>query len=254
MCGIYCSLSYSQATLPSETTLQYLKQRGPDSCLTVRRIVREQSRSVDCHLTFCSSVLSLRGDTITQQPLEDPLSDSVLCWNGEAWKFEGKNVLGSDAQIVFNLLLDAAKRRPADADTTCSGAASSLRRILTVMSRISGPFAFIFYDSRAQRIFFGRDILGRRALLTAVTRGGSMLVSSVRDPSHANIWEEVEADGLRVVKIDPAADSMDLARNNSESLKSLVCVPTHVPWSTRTSDGPCSDDLVSCSIFIGKLY
>ena len=254
MCGIYCSLSHSQHTLPSETALRYLKQRGPDSCLTIRRVVRRQSRSAFCHLTFCSSVLSLRGDYITQQPLEDPSSDSVLCWNGEAWKFEGKVVFGSDAQIVFNHLLEAAEGPPAGASTTSSNTESSLRRILTVLSRISGPFAFLFYDSRAQRVFFGRDILGRRSLLTAVGKDGSMLVSSVRDPSHSDTWEEVEADGLRVINVDPAADRKDLVRDASTSCISFAFVPMLIPWSTTTSDGCLSDDLVSCSNVIGKLY
>ena len=254
MCGIYCSLSHSQHILPSETALQYLKQRGPDSCLTIQRVVRGQLKSAFCHLSFCSSVLSLRGDYTTQQPLEDPSSDSVLCWNGEAWKFEDEFVSGNDAQVVFNRLLEAAKGPPADADTTSSDAESSLRRILIVLSRISGPFAFLFYDSRAQRVFFGRDILGRRALLSAVARDGSMLVSSVRDPFHSDIWEEVEADGLRIINIDPAADRKDLARDPSERCISPAFVPMYIPWSTTTSHRSHSDDLVSCSNIISKLY
>ena len=163
-------------------------------------------------------------------------------------------MFGNDAQIVFKYLLEAAKGPPADANTTSSDAESSLRRILTVLSRISGPFAFLFYDSRAQRIFFGRDILGRRALLTAVAREGSMLLSSVRDPSQSDVWEEVEADGLRVINIGPAAGRKDFARDPSKPCISLAFVPMYIPWSTRTSDGSLSDDLVSCSNVIGKLY
>ena len=247
MCGIYCSLNQHQHTLPSEATLRRLKRRGPDSYLTIRRVIRGHSGVALCYLTLCSSVLSLRGDHITRQPLQDPFSESLLCWNGEAWKFKGNEVEGNDAQLVFKLLLEAAKGTSSAACAARVDPETSLFRIGAVLSRISGPFAFVFYDSRTQRIFFGRDILGRRALLTTVAGDGSILISSVCDQFHSANWEEVEADGLRVLDLDRMTNLKHFDDDRSQGQRPVVYKPMYIPWSPRESNGSFSENLVYCS-------
>ncbi|RMZ83122.1 hypothetical protein DV738_g1265, partial [Chaetothyriales sp. CBS 135597] len=162
MCGIFFSVSHGKPLDPDEQTVARLQARGPDSfrkvavsvepdCPTgglTRGPTRGPTETV--HLTFCSSVLALRGDVIQTQPLLDPVTKSILCWNGEAWKYDGHELPGNDSQAVFDALLSA------DGDTSA---------IISTMSKISGPFAFVYYHAPSQTLYFGRDRLGRRSLL-----------------------------------------------------------------------------------------
>jgi asparagine synthetase B (glutamine-hydrolysing) len=72
--------------------------------------------------------------------------------------------------------------------------------VLEVLRGIEGPFAFVYYDAGAGRVFFGRDRLGRRSLLMAPTEGGGLALCSVAGQTEEG-WEEVEADGVYVVTL-----------------------------------------------------
>ena len=244
MCGIYCSISDGQHVLPSETELNLLKVRGPDSCNTIRRTVRGRSSTNRYYLTFCASVLSLRGLQVVQQPLEDPVSESLLCWNGEAWRYAGEEVQGNDAQVIFHLLLEAAKGASAGADGARSDSREAFSRVLSVVSMISGPFAFVFYDSRSKRILFGRDILGRRALLTTTAIDGTVIISSVSGDSTSDGWKEVEADGIYIIDFDCRSDSNDIANTFSHDNARLAQNPKRFPWLPRDCDASLLRTLV----------
>ena len=159
MCGIYLCLSRTEVRHLDSEICAKLKARGPDSLQTIYRSVRSPGQSAGSddaralHLTFSSSVLALRGDSIQSQPLVDPESGSVLCWNGEAWKFDGHRIDENDAHFVFRELLAAAST------------IDSSHHIIEVLTRVTGPFAFAFYDANASTIYYGRDRLGRRSLV-----------------------------------------------------------------------------------------
>src|SRR3954468_23944904 len=104
MCGIFFSISKGEPNFPDDDEVAALKARGPDSYKTFQVVLA----SDDIHLVFASSVLALRGSTVQEQPLMDPKTGCILCWNGEAWKVGGKNVLGNDSDEIFNLLLSAS--------------------------------------------------------------------------------------------------------------------------------------------------
>jgi asparagine synthetase B (glutamine-hydrolysing) len=182
MCGIYCCLSRHGFAQVPENTRELLRHRGPDTL---------QEQYIECHgfyLTFISSVLSLRGDTIVSQPLIDDQTRSILCWNGEAWLVDNQTVIGNDSKAVFDLLLSAASEiNPAIA-------------IPEAFSRIQGPFACVFYDSRQSQLYFGRDGLGRRSLVTTTSENGNVIISSVSTPDHKS-WVEVEANGIHVINL-----------------------------------------------------
>ena len=237
MCGIYCSLSQSQHILPSKIELELLQKRGPDACNTVRRVVPAQDGVTFRYLTFCSTVLSLRGDHVVQQPCEDSSSTSLLCWNGEAWRYDGKDILGSDAQFIFDLLLEAVKETSSDDDRATSTSDTSMNRILSVLSKISGPFAFVFYDGRGQRVFFGRDVLGRRTLLTTTASDGSIIISSVSGDFTNTTWGEVEADGIYTFDIvDQTKSSQDVAEILSQDYEILATESERITWSPKDCD------------------
>lgn len=187
MCGIFASISRRKDPLLSQPLRDYLVNRGPDHIRNVQRTIGPPGHQAGLYLTCIATVLSLRGHGITEQPLVSPATNSILCWNGEAWTIEGLPISGNDGAAVLEAL----------------DAAAGHDGILDVLRAVEGPFAFIYYDPRGGRIYFGRDRLGRRSLL--VHDEGDFLLSSVADP-RATGWREVEADGVYVVDVDGLGD------------------------------------------------
>ncbi|KAF1817407.1 hypothetical protein P152DRAFT_427205 [Eremomyces bilateralis CBS 781.70] len=188
MCGIWCSISTEQFKKPTETLRSRLCQRGPDASHHVEiQLARDHALMPTLHLSFYATVLSLRGAYVVPQPLHDEVSDSVLCWNGEAWLFDGASIPGSDTDFIFAQCLKACAK---DAEN-----GNSTEAILTTLSLIRGPFAFLFYDGRAKKLWFGRDCLGRRSLLHS-SHGNQLILSNIGDQPSPVLWIEIEADGV----------------------------------------------------------
>ncbi|KAM0225809.1 hypothetical protein ACHAQD_000768 [Fusarium lateritium] len=174
MCGIHATIAVSPDQNTSPELERCLANRGPDHTGTVGT----QLDGIDnLFLTFTSTVLSLRGDHVTKQPLVDTATGSVLCWNGEAWGIRGEPVKGNDSEAVLALLA-AASRGAGD--------------VMDVLRAIEGPFAFIYLDKPAKRLYYGRDRLGRRSLL--VKNGVPFVLSSIAE-TPVDGWSEVEANG-----------------------------------------------------------
>lgn len=210
MCGIFCSVGRTSDTnrYPNDTLRQRLFQRGPDYYGNVTQHVaasQEEDQSKDAlEVTFCSSVLSLRGDHVTPQPMGNNISSSKLCWNGEAWKIDSSPVAGNDGDAVYNLLLEASSR---DAIHTNTDTNTSSSHVLKVVSAITGPFAFVFFDGPDSRLYFGRDCLGRRSLLRKIV-GNCLFISSVGDDTPD--WQEVEADGIYCMDLSAPSHDADV--------------------------------------------
>ncbi|OAG10006.1 asparagine synthetase domain-containing protein 1 [Paraphaeosphaeria sporulosa] len=194
MCGIFFSLCRARCVSPDTGTARLLSNRGPDSFGTHQVRVHADD-DVHYEATFVSTVLSLRGTAVAEQPLIDEASGSALCWNGEAWKYAGQPVTGSDSQLVFQNLLQACT-----ASTSGERGLAQDQTIRTLFS-IGGPYAFVFYDARNKYLYYGRDCLGRRSLLKKHSSGDELIISSVCDNSTGEDWVEVEADGIRVVDL-----------------------------------------------------
>jgi hypothetical protein len=137
----------------------------------------------------------------------------VLCWNGEAWNIRGQRVQGNDGEAVLALLIGASRGEP-------NGRQSSAElAVFDALREIEGPFAFVFYDKPAQRLFYGRDRLGRRSLL--LRPGSPLLLSSVAETPSPD-WAEVEADGFYSIDLSQdalienmAAKRHDWVQNNT---------------------------------------
>lgn len=193
MCGIHATISTCRDANLSPDVKRCLCNRGPDYTGTLQA----QIPPVDEHrdtlfLSFTSTVLSLRGDHVTQQPLLDDASGSMLCWNGEAWRIRGEPVQGNDGEAVFATLTSASHR------------GSDAEPVLDALRSLEGPFAFIYFDKAAKRLYYGRDRLGRRSLL--VKAGATFSLSSIAETPGEG-WCEVEADGcysLQLDRVDPA--------------------------------------------------
>lgn len=195
MCGIFCSLSRHNYIVPDAKTKKLLQNRGPDSigqhqALIAAGLRHEDATARPLHATFVSTVLSLRGATIIEQPLRDVETGSSLCWNGEAWSINGEVVEGNDSVAVFGKLLAA------------SSAENAAEAVIGLLSSIRGPYAFVYYESINKLLYYGRDCLGRRSLLQKATSDDMIVLSSVCDNTSGDAWSEVEADGIYVLDLN----------------------------------------------------
>lgn len=189
MCGIHAQITASRDDKTSPELDRYLQNRGPDHRGTFQ--ARIDLPHGPLYLTLTSTVLSLRGDHVVKQPLVDPDTGSVLCWNGEAWRINGEAVEGNDAEAVLSLLAAGSHNDRRD-------------EVLEALRAVEGPFAFIYFDKPTGRLYYGRDRLGRRSLL--VQSGESVSLCSVTD-SAVPRWDEVEADGCYELCLDESFKS-----------------------------------------------
>jgi hypothetical protein len=230
MCGIFCSLSRTSHVPPGASVLQLLQRRGPDSTSCAQHTYGDDSTyggesSGKIFLNFTSTVLSLRGSRTVSQPLQNSDGSHVLCWNGEAWSIAGHPAKGNDTETVFELLSAAASQSRG----TTSSVQDVLITIAKHMATIAGPYAFVFYDRHAGRVYLGRDFLGRRALLWSTNESGELLISSVTSGSHDSAWSEIEADGIYCIDLNvPSgrADNQGQALDISSSF-AISKVPYH---------------------------
>lgn len=191
MCGIHVAITRKAVSGALPSPLQVcLCNRGPDHFGQVTTHLRPHASDGEAFLTFTSTVLSLRGDHVKEQPFEDSETGSVLCWNGEAWRVGGRLVQGNDGEAVFALLGNASSSETGSGDA-----------ILDALRSIEGPFSFVYFDAPSQTLYYGRDRLGRRSLLLCRDDAeGSLVISSVAETCEDK-WKEVEADGVYSVAL-----------------------------------------------------
>ena len=215
--------------------LEYLERRGPDAAraLTRSTIAKTEYQTLPWLLTATSSILSLRGNNIIRQPLEDLefQSDSFLSWNGEAWRFDGKSIRGSDVDVIFRHLLTSANTCKDNVNSDATSRESAFQAVLATINKIAGPYAFVFYDAMNRRVFYGRDALGRRSLLIRRSSNSSIELVSVCGDRYGEGWVEVENDGLNVLDLGVTASTRqgEAPFTGEGSCLSLV----HVPWKVR---------------------
>ena len=188
-----------------DSLIESIKDRGPDYFQRVERVLsKSQFPREHLVLSFAASVLALRGRELVQQPLQDPISGSLLCWNGEAWSV-GNGSMGNenDAACIFRLLL-----RPSTIDDVEVDSAVHVRQVL---SRVVGPFAFLFFDAPGRRVFYGRDPLGRRSLVARTDLKGSISISSVGCGDGSATWKEVDAEGIHELDFTNVTSLSDLS-------------------------------------------
>lgn len=124
----------------------------------------------------------MRG-VLTPQPIEDR-AGNILLWNGEV--FGGVTVTPeeNDTAVISQRL------------TSCS----SPSEILSFLSSIQGPWAFVYYQKDGDYLWFGRDFFGRRSLLwkfdaESTTLTLSSVAAHTSGPDQL-AWKEVPAVGI----------------------------------------------------------
>ncbi len=117
-----------------------IKPRGPNAQNTIEKIVQKFK------MTFSSSVLHLRGDSIGEQPQQDP-DGNIFMWNGEV--FGGKiDVQNNESDTI--VLAKALYKSDSP---------------MEILRDVEGPWAFAFWNQKQQRLWFGRSKIGQRSLL-----------------------------------------------------------------------------------------
>lgn len=144
-------------------------------------------------ISIASSVLALRGNHIVPQPIFHDISKTFLAWNGEAWKLSNcflgtkGEITGNDAEAIFQRLVPTNPPQ---------GATVAHARICKSFEAVTGPFAMAFFDSRYERVYFGRDFLGRRSMVIGKASNGDYIISSIPNADLDVEWRELDADGI----------------------------------------------------------
>ncbi|KAJ3064810.1 Asparagine synthetase domain-containing protein 1 [Podochytrium sp. JEL0797] len=220
-------------------------RRGPDSQKAIDWPVPSSPTSM--HASLFSSVLHLRGMDTVAQPLTDPATGSLFCWNGELFsEASGLQIPpeACDTHVLFDRIFNAEPRLDRIAFQTS---------LLTTLSTLRGPWAILVYHAPTSTLYFGRDVLGRRSLVMHFpsVEESAFWISSVAgcieersdsvaenggadDASEASndqdfwwgdadgFWHEVPANGIYSVCLK----NVDLSAGKEDFKRHLV----HHPW------------------------
>ena len=165
LCGILVFLSACEEGTRSASppVPDFIRRRGPDGVGAWHRRVgvppherplRDGAPHWDCHIL--GSLLQLRGSTPSASPLVD-VRGNVLAFSGEI--FGGVAGAASGAENDAAALLAAFDEVFARAPDDEGLAASAL------VARLRGPWALAYWHEASKRLWFGRDVFGRRSLL-----------------------------------------------------------------------------------------
>lgn len=158
---------------------------------------------------------------LTQQPVQDN-AGNIFQWNGE----------------IFGGLPVSPEENDTSVFSQSLSSCSSPSEILSLLTIIQGPWAFVYYQKAGHYLWFGRDFFGRRSLLWKFdvefnTLTLSSVASLTSDPDRAR-WLEVPALGVFrvdlksfgtdvVIDVFPWAHGQkDLFSNCSETLLSSI--------------------------------
>ncbi|KAJ2828747.1 hypothetical protein IWW50_001225 [Coemansia erecta] len=152
------------------------------------------------HVKLGAHVLHLRGPHTQTQPLVASDSGDILCWNGEV--FGGLDIGDQNDGVV--LLAEIQRQKELDPQNF----------ILRSFSKVEGPYAFVYLDRVQSKLWFSRDYLGRRSLLTKKVGGIGLLISSVADSAEecalgGKGWTEVPAQKIYCVDLASPSGWLD---------------------------------------------
>ncbi|RWS15704.1 asparagine synthetase domain-containing protein 1-like isoform X1 [Dinothrombium tinctorium] len=210
-----------------EKSVYFLHRRGPDFEQNVSRNFKSENGQL--FLTLYSSVLHVRGNDLIKQPFEDEFGN-VLLWNGEV--FDGLESLrqeSNDTQILAQKL------------SSCSTEA----QILDCFSKLRGPYSFVYLQNNLRRLWFGRDIFGRRSLCFKHTSKRFLLASVIGFAEDPNEWQEVPCSGIYNIVLSEKFDFNPILYKWNRSVTGLhlvesneLCLqsPIHTLLNTNTVD------------------
>lgn len=155
---------FKTATDEFEFLIPYIANRGPD-------YMRYNHRKHN-NWTFqlFSSILSLRQPFTSQPLIKGPY---ILQFNGEL--YEQQCEFSNDTEYLMDVII---------------------KNGIDVLSTINGEFAFVLIDTENSKIYFGRDMFGKRSLCFKLTN--ELIISSVGLPGYE------ECKGYTIYEMDLA--------------------------------------------------
>ncbi|XP_059143078.1 asparagine synthetase domain-containing protein 1-like [Physella acuta] len=163
----------TSGTHPDCIRIPLLEHRGPDQSQHHVFPLSRNSQGV-----MQGYVLHLRG-ILTPQPVTDDEGNALL-WNGEI--FGGIQVKSdeNDTQVLFGIL------------SQCT----TDEIIVKAFKAIQGPWAFVYWQANAKKLWFGRDKYGRRSLLWhhPSSLSDQFILSSVAVPDM--VFSEIPSVGI----------------------------------------------------------
>lgn len=205
MCGILMLVLRQTETIEFhgfQELVKLIEARGPEykSELDI-----ETKKSLGIKLISKASVLSFRSAEVQWQPIKCEVSKDMLLFNGQIFcLLEGTSEVSlesicdntSDVKYVFDRL------------SSCRSA----EQVVTVLCKIRGPFAFVYWKESLGSLFYGRDIFGRRSLCVGYKQNcdNPCAISSV-GPRHLCspdiTWSEVSPKALHQLDYTNFKDS-----------------------------------------------
>jgi asparagine synthetase B (glutamine-hydrolysing) len=148
--------SVEDKTWSSNIAYNWWKPQSIEASLTARGPDKQHSDCIifdNVTIQLSSSVLHLRGAS-PEQPTQQPVNDgngNLLLWNGEV--FGGVSVAHNenDTLVVCRLI----------GEQVATG-----RSVPDVVHEILGPYAFVYWQADTKCLWYGRDRIGRRSLVT----------------------------------------------------------------------------------------
>ncbi|ODV94249.1 hypothetical protein PACTADRAFT_51122 [Pachysolen tannophilus NRRL Y-2460] len=178
-------------------------------------------------LEMFSSVLSLRSP-FTKQPLTSETSRFIVQFNGELYneQINGDNHK-NDTEFIFNKLNSLSM--DGDENDITNG-------ILQVIGILEGEFAYCIYDKLSKKIYFGKDILGKKSLSYSICEKTAQLYISSCFPvcDCKLIFQECENASVYIFHIDNK-QLKKISYNDSEYLPNdFVVNGTHFASEEET--------------------
>lgn len=195
MCGILMVIRRENATRlrSSFNALKSSINRRGDQDNSASFSCCFESRDVTFTLEFYASVLNLRSNQKSTQPLTDE-SGNIFLFNGEVYECASEDQstmldgCSSDTEFVFQKLTKSCNDE----------------ELLSAISSLRGPFSYVYFSSLSGKLWFGKDFIGRRSLnLMRSVDGDELVISSVAPLSMSNEYniQEIAATGVQCIDL-----------------------------------------------------
>lgn len=119
--------------------------------------------NIEENIIYCiSSVLSLRGNSITRQPIINEKGD-FLCYNGEIYSTSNKNISKdvniNDGEYLFSELTQIFSDEKSKSNENSGNA------LLNMLTNIDSDHSLVYYNNQIKSLYINKDLFGKRSLI-----------------------------------------------------------------------------------------
>ena len=129
--------------------------------------MRQEEGIIPSTVIMGAAILHMQGISLARQPFSG--AEGVLLWNGEIFGGEIQMTPGQSDTEAISQILDSLV-------DPCNFLSKLHEKLLC---KIEGPYAFVYHKKSTNRIYYGRDIFGRRSLLRCDGENYLLLCSSI---------------------------------------------------------------------------